>query len=72
MSRMSEWIPVSERLPKENCEYLVTVKRGYVMTAIWVGTAEFWNEVTAWMPLPLPYKASPTGAESEGGTQHDG
>lgn len=23
-------------------------------------------EVSAWMPLPLPYKASPTGAESEG------
>jgi hypothetical protein len=24
------------------------------------------NAVVAWMPLPLPYKASPTGAESEG------
>lgn len=28
-------------------------------------------EVVAWMPLPEPYKASPTGAESEGGTQYD-
>ena len=23
----------------------------------WVGNAENWKEVTAWMPLPQPYKA---------------
>ena len=51
------WIPVSERFPEENGGYLVTVKRGYVTTALWVGTAEFWNEVIAWMPHPQPYKA---------------
>ena len=22
----------------------------------WVGNAENWKEVTAWMPLPTPYK----------------
>ena len=51
------WIPVSEKLPEENGGYLVTVKRGYVTTALWVGNAENWKEVTAWMPLPEPYKA---------------
>lgn len=51
------WIPTSERQPEENGEYLVTVKRGYVTTALWVGDAEFWSEVEAWMPLPKPYKA---------------
>ena len=60
---LNRWIPVSERLPEENGSYFVTVKRGYVTTAIWVGAAEFWNEVTAWMPLPEPYKTSPAGAE---------
>ena len=65
LREQTRWIPVSERLPEENGSYFVTVKRGYVTTAIWVGTAEFWSEVTAWMPLPEPYKSSPTGAESE-------
>lgn len=52
----TEWIPVNERLPEENGGYLVTVKRGYVTTALWVGNTENWKEVTAWMPLPEPYK----------------
>ena len=49
------WIPVSERLPKENDRYLVTVEQGYVTTAYWIGCAEFWNNATAWMPLPKAY-----------------
>ena len=49
------WIPVTERLPKENGGYLVAVKQGYVTTALWVGSAEKWKEITAWMPLPEPY-----------------
>lgn len=49
------WIPVAERLPEEDGGYLVTVKRGYVTTALWVGNTKHWNEVTAWMPLPKPY-----------------
>lgn len=51
-----KWIPCSEKLPEENGGYLVTVKRGYVTTALWVGHAEYWDKVTAWMPLPKPYK----------------
>lgn len=54
---MPRWISVSEKLPEENGGYLVTVKRGYVTTALWVGNTENWKEVTAWMPLPEPYKA---------------
>lgn len=50
------WIPVSERLPEEDGGYLVAVKRGYVTTALWVGNVENWKKVTAWMPLPKPYK----------------
>ena len=50
------WIPISEKLPEEDVAYLVTVKQGYVMPALWVGNAENWKEVTAWMPLPQPYK----------------
>lgn len=50
------WIPVTERLPEEDGGYLVTVKRGYVTTAVWIGITKLWNEVTAWMPLPEPYK----------------
>lgn len=51
-----KWTPVSERLPEEDGGYLVAVKRGYVTTALWVGNAENWKKVTAWMPLPEPYK----------------
>lgn len=57
------WIPISEKLPEEDVEYLVTVKQGYVMPALWVGNAENWKEVTAWMPLPKPYE--PQESEDE-------
>lgn len=53
----TRWIPVSERLPEENGGYLVTVMGAYVTTALWVGNAENWSKITAWMPLPKPYKA---------------
>lgn len=65
----SRWIPVSERLPEEDGEYLVTKR------AVWTGKEEVdisrWYEddietnngfykadkVIAWQPLPEPYKA---------------
>lgn len=70
-----DWISVNEKYPDKNGEYLVTVKRGYMCLAIWLGYVENWSNVTAWMPLPKPYvpdtnvgnmSASPTGAEKEG------
>ena len=64
------WIPVSERLPEENGQYLVTVKNltGYEQLSNNVFECEFFekdwifkgwkdNKVIAWMPLPKPYKA---------------
>ena len=66
---MSEWIPVSERLPKEKGEYLVTYHPCYwdtVETTVKVGLDTFrgkttwakkkYQRVIAWMPVPEPYK----------------
>ena len=59
------WIPVTERLPKEDGNYLVSGKWGSGKKS--VGDCEFsvedgyfqtaWNfDVLAWMPLPEPFK----------------
>lgn len=58
---VQRWIPVSERLPKENTSYLVTVKQGYIMIAIWCGNPKYWRNVIAWMPLSKPYKSKMEG-----------
>lgn len=60
-----EWIPCSERLPdKEEKIYLVTIDYGNGLSCIaprffW-NKERLWNEaeeyITAWMPLPEPYK----------------
>ena len=59
------WIPVSERLPEKEGDYLVTDNAGGVLT-ISIDTFCFcydgepvWlcsQNVTAWMPLPEPYR----------------
>lgn len=67
-----EWIPCSERLPKEKQEVYVTVyfiegdtgrAYGYIdgfgkwhLYSTVEGTLNSGYEVTAWMPLPKPYK----------------
>lgn len=66
---MSEWISPDDRLPEHQQRYLVTIKthKGKVVRSgtyfcelfmndngdIWKSTDK---EVTAWMPLPEPYK----------------
>jgi hypothetical protein len=57
------WIPVSERLPEEKGDYLVTTGFCDVgWSSVDIGTFDGEGFVThinvdAWMPLPEPYKA---------------
>ena len=58
LEQWQRWIPVSERLPEKNGEYLITGRQGAVNKrryhdGHWYGN---WS-VLAWMPLPEPYKA---------------
>lgn len=58
------WIPVSERLPEVDGEYLATIydmDEGYKYTDIAELENGIWNyknyiKVLAWMPLPEPYE----------------
>ncbi len=61
--QITDWIPISEALPKKNCETWVTIKNGNTR---YVTAARFWvserswdipghNNITAWMPKPAPY-----------------
>lgn len=55
------WIPVGERLPKTKYPVLTTTWDGIITIANWSGskwsTCYRWDEkVTAWMPLPEPYR----------------
>ena len=55
------WIPVTERLPEKNGDYLCQEKLGFLYVDTWNG--ECWDIarssfgiVVAWMPLPEHYK----------------
>ena len=69
---MSEWVPVEKELPEEHERVLVTDADGEVYIAEWSkgydGRIRWWGPdfelfTEAWMPLPEPYKASPTEVE---------
>lgn len=65
------WIPISERMPEEDTDVLVTLKCGLIGIMqkkladddngepcyIWQDFEGEEHEVIAWMPLPKPYKA---------------
>lgn len=64
----SRWIPVTERLPEEIGDYLVTKIDDQNEKVIGLCYFSFWGwttnkEVTAWIPLPKPYEGSETDAE---------
>ena len=60
------WIPVTERLPENPAQVLVTYSWGEVTVGEYWNNGEGWGtygeEVLAWMPLPEPYK---------GGEEHE-
>ena len=66
LREQTRWIPVSERLPKEETDVLICNSKGNIVVARYMvfddGTLEWYTskwhtgEVTAWMPLPEPYK----------------
>lgn len=66
-NKIAEWILCSERLPSDSGNYLITVadlRLGHtgehtVTIADFYAKAKKWNsivDVTAWMPLPMPYR----------------
>lgn len=69
-STMPRWIPVTERLPEKGHNILISTSYGYVGEGEYKGLKEYrhtwvqyrWSvllrddEVTAWMPLPEPYR----------------
>ena len=71
----TRWIPVSERLPKEDGFYLATCDgeicgedepisgMAEFENGKWVDDEDDYQCVLAWMPLPKPYKAE--GSDSE-------
>ena len=73
-----KWIPVSERLPEDEQEILFSTKTGRVHSGKYHDddSANQWyshrdkcrawnNVVSAWMPLPEPYKVEPQESEDK-------
>ena len=64
-NRPQEWIPCSERLPKENTEVLMSLEWGVDIGEYrngewhseWINHYDDDN-VLAWMPLPKPWKGA--------------
>lgn len=63
------WIPITERLPEERGEYLITTTDGRVDKCFFIGKGEnhffgMHEYVTAWMPLPKPYEEGQNDADN--------
>lgn len=62
----NNWIPVTERLPEPGVKVLITTKGKlqYFLSIAWWSVDGYWvnvhvvkiESVTAWQPLPEPYK----------------
>lgn len=62
LREQTSWIPVSERLPEEEGNYLVCYNNGYISVSEWhpnpyekVCFDIFPSLIVAWMPLPKSY-----------------
>lgn len=77
------WIPVSERLPEKDGQYLVTTTNGDIARYVFNkngNSLEYWRRCAiAWMPLPEPYKVEPQESDHKCHTckhytsgEHDG
>lgn len=71
----TKWIPVTERLPKNPAQVLVTYSWGEVTVGEYWNNGEGWGingeEVLAWMPLPEPYLLETTRNYSKEGAEHE-
>lgn len=65
--KIGEWIPCSERFPEESGTYIVNAIENHIVHvtfAKWMPRMKRWNltgsrsywKVTAWQPLPEPYR----------------
>lgn len=65
--KIGEWIPCSEQFPEESETYIVNAIENHIVHvtfAKWMPRMKRWNlsgnrsywKVTAWMPLPEPYR----------------
>lgn len=65
--KVGEWIPCSEQFPEESGTYIVNAIENHIVHvtfAKWMPRMKRWNlsgnrsywKVTAWMPLPNPYR----------------
>ena len=61
LEEQTRWIPVTERLPEKNGEYLITGRQGAVNKRLYYDGYWYGNwSVLAWMPLPEPYEEGDT------------
>ncbi len=74
--KIGEWIPCSERLPEESGTYIVNAIENHIVHvtfAKWMPRIKRWNlsgnrsywKVTAWMPLPEPYRPEKESEKNE-------
>lgn len=63
LEEQTRWIPVSERYPEDGQRVLVDYCDEDAGIMLIRFNVNGYHSFKAWMPLPEPYKASPTGSE---------